>query len=324
MPGPSGILGPSPSLPAAGRIVARIPLHAQVLGPLTLAAGEGSVWVTLGGSVTGLMERIGTSSGRAVGQTVVGWAADHVTVGRGAVWVSNGIGDGSEPRSPHQNSVSRVDPVTGRVTATAAVTMPGLITAGASAVWVVSANQTLVRLDPRSARQTAHISLPTISSSGVNPAAALAILGGEVWVAIPNASSASSTLVAVDSVRNTVAAIHQAPGIVGALFQVHDGLLAVAQDRPDAVSLERVDPATGATSILGALPEPPVPGGVALAPSGSGWILSRNGTVYSFDPATGARTSEDVTVPDGGGSAFVATDHAVWVLCSTALDEIAF
>lgn len=304
--------------------MARIPLHAQVLGPLALGVGEGRVWVTLGGTVTGLLERISASSGRIVGQTAVGWAADHVAVGENAVWVSNGIGDGSEPRSSHQNSVSMVDPVTGRVTATVPVTMPGLIAAGAGAVWVVSANQTLVRLDPRSARQAADVSLGTSSFGGANPAAALAVVGEEVWVAIPNASSARSTLVVVDSVRNTVTATYQTTGIVSALFQGHNGLLALVQDGPDTVSLERVDPASGAISMVGPFPEPPVQGGVAFTPSGAGWILSRNGAVYRFDSTTGARMNEDLTVPDGGGSALVATDHAVWVLCSTALDEVAF
>ena len=50
--------------------------------------------------------------------------------------------------------------------------------------------------------------------------------------------------------------------------------------------------------MVGPFPEPPVQGGVALTPLGSGWTLSRNGAVYSFDSANGARTSEDLAAPD--------------------------
>jgi peptide/nickel transport system substrate-binding protein len=125
------------------------------------------------------VSRIDAATGD-VRQTIdVGGGPAGVAIGRGAVWVANGL-DGT---------VSRIDPMTNRVVQTITVgNGPTGVANGEGAVWVTnSADGTLSRIDP--ATGTVTRTLPAaIGASGIT------VAFGRVWVASPP----SGTVVVLD------------------------------------------------------------------------------------------------------------------------------
>ena len=117
------------------------------LGPLSLAAGGGSLWVANHDAQT--VTRIDPQAGKVVAQIPVPSEPHRVAYGAGAVWVGNW----------HDDSVSRIDPKTNRVVGSPIpIGFPaGNIAVGAGSVWVTSdyreesepQDVVVVRIDPR-------------------------------------------------------------------------------------------------------------------------------------------------------------------------------
>jgi YVTN family beta-propeller protein len=137
--------------PAAGRLVAAIPLEPQPLAtpvqPTDVAVGYGSVWVSDAGEQT--IIRIDPKT-RTVVQTIgVGADVQALAVGFGSVWVADG----------NSATVTRLDPRTNRVTATIPLGRTPLapnttfaIAVGAGSVWATGGDSFVERIDPRTNR----------------------------------------------------------------------------------------------------------------------------------------------------------------------------
>ncbi len=179
--------------PATGKVTARIGIRASVLsfgegalwalryiggGPLIridpatnavrafplppgkswdLAAGEGAVWVSGTCPASACLLRVAPASGRVVARISGSHLFGQVAAGDGAVWASDGA------------AVARIDPRTGRVTATASLLSPapaagpspiltgsGLLAAAPGVVWVTAAadahHARVLRIGPRTGR----------------------------------------------------------------------------------------------------------------------------------------------------------------------------
>lgn len=137
--------------PATNEVVARLDLGAAA-NWTDLAVGEGAVWL-LNGQATdpttaGSLARLDPSLNQVTRTIQVGHVAQGIAVGEGAVWVTN-----AEPRRP-AGSLLRIDPATGAVLATVPIGKdPAAIAIGGGRVWVASpADQSVSWLDPRSGR----------------------------------------------------------------------------------------------------------------------------------------------------------------------------
>jgi YVTN family beta-propeller protein len=145
--------------------------------PLSLAVGEGSVWVANHDAHT--VTRIDSATNQVVANITVPSEPHRVAFGEGAVWVANW----------HINSVSRIDPQTNQVVGEP---IPigfhaGNMVAGLGSVWVTSdyrapmdaapEDVVLVRIDPQTNQAVETIPL------GGHPID-VEIAGGAVWVSI--------------------------------------------------------------------------------------------------------------------------------------------
>jgi photosystem II stability/assembly factor-like uncharacterized protein len=108
-----------------------------------------------------------------------------LAAGAGGVWV-NGVcsARGAMPGRPPYFSLVRADPATGQVTARYSATPPPLdIVAGDGAVWA-SGNGMVIRIDPRTGRTTASIAVPAQPGPLAAPgsgAGLLALTPGSLW-----------------------------------------------------------------------------------------------------------------------------------------------
>ncbi len=140
----------APTLPPAGRIVRTIPVTVNLLGALSLAEGDGSIWVAVSGLPSGRVLRIDAQSGRQIAEIPVGWAPAGLTVVGNEVWVADTIGDGSQATAK-QNLVEVIDAQRNAVVRHYEVPVPEDLAPLDGAVWVVSADgsdhSTIRRLD---------------------------------------------------------------------------------------------------------------------------------------------------------------------------------
>ena len=142
--------------------------------PERLACGEGSVWAS--SEAEGRVVQINPTSGRVVRTIDVGVGAGALAVG-GGVWVAN----------PLTGIVSRIDPERGVVAATVPVgrdDAPSEIAVGAGGVWVANPQGgTVARIAPGRAAVDRKLRLG-------NPPRGLAILDGELWIAVTESGAA--------------------------------------------------------------------------------------------------------------------------------------
>jgi len=225
---------------------------------------------------------------------------DDIAVSRGAVWVAAG------------GLVLRVDPVARRkvVVAGNEATEPPVVrlTVGAGAIWAATTSaRHLLRIDPRSARVTASLSVP---------AEAVAADAGGVWVVCCGARGGQLTR--VDPVSNRVVAAIRLPGFPFAVGVGPSGVWVL-----DATGFVwRVDPASNRVVATIRLPSSTVdkgePGG-AVAVTGDGVWVSDPGaaTVWRIDPrrnqVTGDRWEAD------GSDLAVTADGVVWATSDVRL-----
>jgi DNA-binding SARP family transcriptional activator/streptogramin lyase len=160
--------------PETGKATRRIVLRRGIDG---LAAGAGSLWVTVGPTASVL--RVDPASGRVLARIALRSPRAHddpfpisVAFGSGAVWVLNA----------NTGTVNRIDPHRNAITATVPrVSLdPTEIAADEGAVWVAdNENDAVVRINPITARVDKRVAV------GGRPAS-LAAARDNVWVAVDN------------------------------------------------------------------------------------------------------------------------------------------
>jgi DNA-binding beta-propeller fold protein YncE/predicted Ser/Thr protein kinase len=258
-------------------------------GPLRLATGERSVWVT--SARDGTLSRIDVADGRLDDRPLeLEKGLSGVAVGAGSVWVS----------SPRTREVLRIDGETGRVEDRAEVHMrPGAIVFGGERVWVADLDGGGVSaIDARSGR---------ILKRGIAPRQQplrLAVGAGGVWV-----SSAESGTVSRIGLSTMMAGPPVPAGRIPTGVTVGGGVVWVADTRSDAV--RRVDSATGVL-IGGPIQVGRQPGGID---SGTDvvWVANRaDNTVSRIDISSGEVTGDPIQV-GRHPAAVVVGRTAVWV-----------
>jgi DNA-binding beta-propeller fold protein YncE len=257
-------------------------------GPLRLAVGDGSVWVT--SAADGTLSRIDPETEATVGAPLpLGAGVSGVAVGDGSVWVS----------SPRTGSVLRVDPARRRTMKISVGGRPGAIVVGGGRVWVADEDGGgIAAINPAGNR---------VFKRGLVPRATplrLAVGAGAVW-----ASSASTGAVRrIDfGTASADAPIPVGRGPAG--VTVGGGLVWVASSRADQIS--RVDPATRA--LLG---EPIAvgagPGGID-AGTDTVWVAnSRDDTVTRIDIESAEPIGNAIGIGPNPG-AVVVGEKAVWI-----------
>lgn len=240
----------------SNRLVAEVPVGN---GPTSVAAGEGSVWVT--NAYDRSVSRIDPRTGAVVQSIDVGRDPSGIAVGAGAVWVGNSW-DGT---------VSRIDPLTNRIVQTIPVGVtPTALAVGAGVVWVTSAEErSVTRIDPVRGRVVDRIPTGAIGRG-------IAVGAGSVWVT----DGSSGSVVRIDSRRGSVIqTVSVGNGSTGVAFG--DGSVWVANSLDGTVS--RIDPATN--RVTATIPVGEGPDGIAVG-SGVVWVSGEfSEAVARIDPA---------------------------------------
>jgi hypothetical protein len=162
-PGPATT---GPALAPPGTVTATIAVPGR---PTGVAVGAGAVWVTTGGVRGTRVVRIDPASNRLVASVAVPDGSTRLAVGAGAVWVV----------SLSDNSVSRIDPASNRVTPVAVCCGDGA--AGAGGLWVANGmDRSVLRVDAATGRVVARVPLPPAIAS--EAPFGIAAAGGLVWV----------------------------------------------------------------------------------------------------------------------------------------------
>jgi hypothetical protein len=187
-----------------------------------MALGEGGLWVGSWDRRGGVVLRLDLVSGQPVETVRVPGGGGEVAVGAGAVWAAGETCIGRHPDDPDvcvtEPRVSRIEPASGRVTASIPISRPpgvGRDTAltsgvavGEGAVWVAISwdpwTGEVLRIDPRTNKIAARI--PTGGHVGE-----LRLGAGSVWVlSHPEYTDETrvkgASLLRIDPATNTVAA----------------------------------------------------------------------------------------------------------------------
>ncbi|MGH3137218.1 MAG: BTAD domain-containing putative transcriptional regulator [Gaiellaceae bacterium] len=270
--------------------------------PSSVAIGEGYVWVLDADDKT--VSQIDPDTREIVRTFSTSSTPTDIAVGAGALWVGNaGATGGLLPES-----VSRIDPASGVLTETIdlARTPPGdlfgryagpstaHIAVSPDAVWVLAADRTITRIDPRTNDVVARID----GVEGLNIAAG----EGDVWVGEPD------HLAEIDTVRNAVARrVHFGSGLSGTLA-IGGGAVWMADKQNER--LLRVT--TDARAEQSSVEVDPWVAGVAFG-EGAVWATSEiDDAVFRIDPRGGEPTRIAASAPRG----VAAGDGVVWATVS--------
>jgi YVTN family beta-propeller protein len=272
-----GAIGPS-----SGAIRALVPLGRS---PTSLAAGDGSVWVT--NYDAGTVMRINPATRAVVQMIPVGSAPSGIATGAGAVWVVDNWG----------NTVFRIDPTIDRVVQPIPVgNAPSGVAVGFGSVWVTNdSDRTLSRINALTGAVTDTIPLGTGTSEVTTGL-------GAVWVS----DAVDGRVLRVDPGTNQVTQ-SIAVGAGADAIATGYGSVWVANGLDGTVS--RIDPATG--SVTATIPVGEGPAAIAMA-AGAVWVANQfAGTVVGIDPTRNAvvRTIRVGNRP----SSLVVADGSLWV-----------
>jgi DNA-binding SARP family transcriptional activator/ABC-type branched-subunit amino acid transport system substrate-binding protein len=266
--------------------------------PTELAVGEGAVWVGTGKATapgpvaniyTAAVSRIDPASAlvtrnirlpgtpnfaESTGAPLL--PAAQLAAGGGAVWAVN----------PDQ-TVSRIDPASGRRTTVARVTATNGIAAGPDGAWVIDHRTTLARLDGRTGRVAQRISLET---SGLE---AVAVGAGSVWATDPRDGLLWRVQPGPHPLTRSIAV---GPGVASLAFS--DGALWATSFVDGTVA--RIDPRTNMVTTRVRLVATPQ---AVAAGSGGVWVSVAGGTRSGGRPVpacgpvvTGGAGKPDVVV----------------------------
>jgi DNA-binding beta-propeller fold protein YncE len=151
--------------------------------PIGITVAYGRVWVAEPKEGPGIVLRIDPRTNRVSGPPIrVGTGAGQIIAGSGALWVTNGNGNGS---------VSRINPATGVVTRTL-VNIPDVDAVGAGSLWVTPGHGGIQRADPATGQVTATIRVPN--------AVRAIFWAGSTWVL----TSSPSAIVRIDPTSNRI------------------------------------------------------------------------------------------------------------------------
>jgi YVTN family beta-propeller protein len=268
--------------PTGGGIRAVVPLGTV---PLSLAAGDGAVWVA--NYEAGTVSQINTSTRAVVDTIPVGSLPTGIAIGAGMVWVADNTGE----------SVSRIDPVADRVVQTIPIgSPPNGIAVGEGSVWVADTDsRTLTRVNSVTGAVLETIPL---GFDATDVAAGL----GAVWVSDIVDDRVLRIDPDTDQVSQTIG-VGNGPDAIA----VDDGSVWVANSLDGTV--QRINPQTNAVSATISVGQGPA--AIAVG-DGSVWVANQySGTISRIDPATNlvART---ITVGNRPAGVAVA-GGLVWV-----------
>ncbi|HXG76560.1 MAG TPA: BTAD domain-containing putative transcriptional regulator [Gaiellaceae bacterium] len=233
---------------------------------------------------------------RVSAEIAVGERPSSLAVGEGFVWVLNG----------DDRTVSRIDPGRGHAVRTfAGHGTPTDVAAGAGAAWIATAENVLLRVDPRTARvvQTLALPRPRFGSREGEQAVVgsdtryVAVGAGSVWVGAYERGS----IWRIDPGRGAVqATIHADAGAiaVGRRAVWVTGYLGVTEIDPVSSTVREVIPlALGEPNVAAA-------GDVVAVAAGPVWLISPTRHALSTSLETGTNAS---AVALDGGVAWVAS-----------------
>ena len=228
---------------------------------------------------------IDPSTNRLVDQVSVGTGPGRLAAGFGSLWVVNDL----------DNTVSRIDPVTGNTQTITVDADPTAIAVGAGFVWVACAStRTVNRIDPRLNRVTQR---PGVG----NGPSGVAISPRAVWVT----NRLDDTVTEIDSKTGHVRRTREA-GASPSDIAYGFGALWIANESSSTVT--RLDP------TVGGIEEIPVGNGPEAVAVGNGaiWVAnSLDGNVSRIDPSTNTTTNSITVGP--GPSSVLASDGSIWV-----------
>jgi serine/threonine-protein kinase len=258
-------------------------------GPLRIATGERSVWVT--SARDGTLSRIDPATGLRTGEPLrLGRGVSGVAVGESSVWVA----------SPRTGEVLRIDGDAGTVEDRIEVGgRPGALVFGGDRVWVADeGGRGVTAINAQGGR---------VFKRGIAPHVAplrLAVGSGGVWVS----SAATGSVRRIDlgtGIPGPPALVGRGPSGV----TVAGGAVWVANSRSDSVT--RVDPVTRA--LLGEpIPVGGRPGGIDAGTS-LVWVANaKDDSVSRIDIASGEPDGDPIPVGSHPGAVSVARE-AVWV-----------
>jgi DNA-binding beta-propeller fold protein YncE len=160
----------------------RVDLDQSLTAFWNLAAGEGSVWVTVGNRKLG---RYSAASGAEEATISLPSNSQRVLVAFGFVWVS---GTGND-------ELYRIDPATNQIAATIELrSRPRALAAGDGAIWVFNEGDgTVQRIDVKAGEQIATVETGTVGLADMT------VGGGFIWV-----GTASRELIQIDPRSNSV------------------------------------------------------------------------------------------------------------------------
>jgi DNA-binding SARP family transcriptional activator/streptogramin lyase len=270
--------------PDTNRVVAAVPVGSK---PVSVAAGEGAVWVgDVGDSTVTRVDPL-THAVKTIG---IGGPAVDLATGFGSVWVATG-GFGT---------VVRIDPDLAAVVdrmelgdpSDPAVPAVSSIAAGEQSVWV-GAFSGLGRIAPRSDKLTQKVDL------GRSSALQIAAGAGAVWATL---------------LTNRAKRVEERSGQVTAQFYTGAFPYPIALDRAAVWiggaegQLWKIDPITASTLLTSRVSAAPV--GLAVG-HGAVWVAASDESLIRVDPATG---DIEASIDVGGAAQDVTVGHGlVWV-----------
>jgi YVTN family beta-propeller protein len=273
---------------SSGRKLGSTPLGAT---PGTIAAGDGSVWVT--DPASNILFRIDPRTNSREQTIGIGNSPGGVAVGGNFVWAANGLSGDVSKIDPNDNGGSEVDRIP-------VGNGPSGVAFGGGHLWVAnSTDRTVGEIAPGSGKSLRSIPVP-------QGADAIVVGFGFVWVV----SGAGNSVTRIDARTGTVLP----PLSVGndpTGIAVGAGAVWVANRLDGTVS--KIDPAAGSVEVI------PVGGTPTAIAAGQGvvWVSdARAGTLTRIDPTTG-KTAESVKTGNPPGGLTLA-GHRLYVAVGTS------
>jgi DNA-binding SARP family transcriptional activator/ABC-type branched-subunit amino acid transport system substrate-binding protein/DNA-binding beta-propeller fold protein YncE len=285
-----------------GKLLATVPLGAA---PSSIAVGAGAVWVLDANDKTISVIDPDTRSLENVFSTSS--TPTDLAAGAGALWIGNAFRELPFSATSYPESVSRLDPETRVVVATIPLPRPSVVrynVAGldslehiavtSDAVWVIGADLSVSRIDPRTNKLVGRV-------KGFE-ATSIAAGDGGVWVI----ELGHAAVAKIDPRTNTITRR------IEVAAQALAGLAVGARDvwaaDPFGGLVWRIDPGPNLQRTI------PLDVGVSWVAVGAGAVWATNelaGLVYRIDPLTNKarvvnRTAEPAAVAVGGGAAWVS------------------